>query len=295
MNVLNFENLKEHKQHGDTMFPASLYFVPQNVSGRILPHHWHSELEFIYLAEGEAVFTVDDKDIQIQAGECIFVNSGQLHSGVSKTETSAYFSVVFSTEFLTNAFDACHKFFDGIKTNKYKIIEHFGSQSSSQSKVIFELKEIIEELTDKPLAYELSVKSKLLSIFSIIFRNALYTAMPDNQKSLTAYRKHNILKQILGYIYQNYNRKIRLTEISEAVNLTPHYLCKFFKEMTDMRIVDYINHYRIETASSLLKVSTLSVTDIALECGFDNISYFNRVFKKQNACTPTEFRLKSFV
>lgn len=96
-----------------------------------------------------------------------------------------------------------------------------------------------------------------------------------------------------GYIYQNYNKKIKLTDIGEVLNLTPQHLCKFFKEMTDTSIVEYINHYRIETSISLLKISTLSITDIALECGFDNISYFNRVFKKQVGCTPSEFRLNT--
>lgn len=295
MNILSFEKLKEHKQHGDTMFPAALYPATHNVAGRILSHHWHSELEFIYVSIGEAVFTIDDEDILIKEGECIFINSGQLHSGILKTCTCTYFSVVFSTEFLSSALDACHQFFDGIKINKFKILQHFKHEHPSQVKVISELKDIIKELTDKNMAYELSVKSKLFSIFTTLFRSNLYTTMLDKQKDLIDAKKYNTLKQILGYIYQNYNKKIKLTDISKSLNLTPQYLCKFFKEMTDTSIVEYINHYRIETACSLLKISTLSITDIALECGFDNISYFNRVLKKQLNFTPTEFRLKSFV
>jgi AraC-like DNA-binding protein len=160
--------------------------------------------------------------------------------------------------------------------------------------VISELKDIIGELTTKDIAYELNVKSKLFAIFTTFFRSSLYTTILNNQKALIIAKKHNILKHILGYIYQNYNKKIKLTDISESVNLTPQYLCKFFKDMTGTSIVEYINTYRIETVCSLLKISTLSVTDIALECGFDNISYFNRIFKKHFNCTPTQFRLKSF-
>lgn len=294
MNSLNFEKLMEHKQHGDTMFPAALYPVTHNAIGRILPHHWHSELEFIYLSCGEAVFTIDDEDISIKAGECIFVNSGQLHSGISKTSNCSYFSVVFSVELLSNTLDACHQFFDGIITNKFEVLHHFKPENSSQEKIITELKDIIEELTDKNLAYELSVKGKLFCIFTTLFRNKLYTTTLNNHKDLVTAKKYDTLKQILGCIYQNYSKKIKLTDIGEALNLTPQYLCKFFKEMTDTSIVEYINHYRIEKATSLLKISKLSITDIALECGFDNISYFNRVFKKQLNCTPTEFKSKFF-
>jgi AraC-like DNA-binding protein len=294
MNNLKFEGLKEDKQHGDTLFPAALYAVTHKSIGSILPHHWHNELEFIYLYLGEAVFTIDDKEVMIKAGECIFVNSGQLHSGFSKTNACSYYSVVFSTEFLSMPLDACNQFFEGIKTNKFRVLHHFKDENSLQARVISELKDIIEELTYKDIAYELSVKSKLFSIFTTIFRNSLYITMLNNQRNLFAVKKHNTLKQVLGYIYRNYNKKIKLKDISESLNLTPQHLCKFFKEMTGNSIVEYINNYRIETASSLLKVSTLSITDIALECGFDNISYFNRVFKKQLGYTPTEFRLKSF-
>jgi AraC-like DNA-binding protein len=295
MNILDFKKFKELKQHGDTMFPTALYTVTHNIVGLILPHHWHNELEFIYLADGEAVFTIDDENILVQAGECIFVNSGELHSGLSKTVTCTYFSVVFSTEFLTNTFDACYKFFDGIKTNKYKIIQHFKRDNPFHQKVVCELKDIIEELTLKDIAYELKVKGKLFAIFAILFRSSLYTTILNDQKALMPSKKHTILKLILGYLYQNYNKKIKLTDISESVNLTPQYLCKFFKDMTGTSIVEYLNAYRIETACSLLKISTLSVTDIALECGFDNISYFNRIFKKHFNCTPTQFRIKSFI
>lgn len=61
--------------------------------------------------------------------------------------------------------------------------------------------------------------------------------------------------------------------------------------MTTMSLIDYINHYRIERARSLLEESRLSITDIALMCGFDNISYFNRVFKQHIHCTPSKSRL----
>lgn len=292
MNILNYEKIKEHKKQADMMFPT-LYTVSHRVKGLILPHHWHSELEFIYLSRGEAIFTIDEKEVLVKAGEGIFINAGQIHSGVSITDTCDYFSVVFNTNYLSNSFDVCNKFFEGITTNKYNLIQHFTMDNSQESDVILELEVIIEELQNKSIGYELSVKSKLLYIFSLIFRHSLYTTTLSTKIRLFEVKKYNKLKQILKYIYLNYNKKFLLPDISTAVNLTPQYLCKFFKEMTDMNIVDYTNHYRIETASYLLKVSDQSITDIAIECGFDNISYFNRVFKKHIGCTPTEYRLKS--
>lgn len=291
MSISNFEKLKENKLHGDTMFPAALYSVTHNNVGRILPHHWHSELEFIFIEVGEAIFTMDNEDILVNAGECIFVNSCQIHSGVSKTKFCKYFSVVFSTNFLSNVFDACQQFFDGIITNKYVILQHYKSDNPYEKSVIYELKDIIKELENKDMAYALSIKSKLLWIFTIIFRNSLYTIKSDTHKDLILAKKQNSLKLILSYIFENYNKKLKLIDISEHLNLTPQYLCKFFKDITGTSIVEYINHYRVEKASTLLKISSLSITDIALECGFENLSYFNRVFKRQLGCTPRTYRV----
>lgn len=288
MNISGKEKMKEHKQHGEGMLPIALYIVPNNTKCAILPHHWHNELEFIYMHSGQAVFTIDDEAIHVQEGECVFVNSGSIHSGYSESDASTYCSVVFSTELITNSFDACRKFFDGIVSNQYKIISHFTPEIPSHKNVIDSLNVIIDEMTDKSFAFELVLKSKLLSLFSTIFRSGLYTL--EDFGSYSKSKKYYMLKNVLGYIYQNFDKKIKLADVSSAYNLTPQYLSRFFKEMTGINIVDYINQYRIEKAVSLIKASDLSITDIALECGFDNIGYFNRVFKKQMGLTPTELR-----
>lgn len=289
MNFFNSENLKEHKHHGEGMLPIALYPVYHKFSGNILPHHWHNEFEFIYLVIGQAVFTIDDEVITVKAGEGIFVNSGQIHSGISLTDETSYYSVVFSIDLLTNSFDTCRKYFDGILTNKYKIPAHFKPDIPAHAEVILELTAIIRELTDRNTAYELALKGKLFSLFSIVFREKLN--LSDAKQNPLRSKKYTTLKKILEYIFKNYNRKVVLTGISEYVSLSPQYICRFFKEMTGINIIEYINTYRIETAATLLKTGNLSITDIALECGFDNISYFNRVFKKQIGCTPTEFKL----
>lgn len=293
MDFLNVEGLKEKKQHGESMLPIALYTVYHKAAGNILPHHWHNEFEFIYMASGQAVFTIDDEVIPVQAGQCLFINSGQIHSGISQMGETKYFSVVFSIELLSSSFDLCRQYFDEIISKKYKLPLLFKPEIPVHRKIIKELKAIIKELTDKYAAYELSVKSRLFSLFCIILREKLLTPVSASNKNPFRSRKYDTLRNILGYISDNYNKKITLAAISQSVNLTPQYLCRFFKEMTHINIIDYINNYRLERATTLLEASKLSITDISLECGFDNVSYFNRVFKKHLGCTPTEFRVKS--
>ncbi len=101
------------------------------------------------------------------------------------------------------------------------------------------------------------------------------------------------LEQIMTYISLHYHEKITLSDISQTVYITPQHLCRFFKNMTTMRLMTYINHYRLQQARYLLVNTRLNITDIALMCGFDNISYFNRVFKNYFHCTPSSLRTPS--
>lgn len=290
MSVSEHESLKEQKRHGDGMMPIALYPVIHESPGNILPHHWHDEFEFIYLAEGQAEFSLDEETIPVRAGECIFVNSGRIHSGVSKGARTYYLSVVCSPELLKSSFDSSRAYFDGILSKDYSVLPHFQPGNPDHEEILADLKAVIRELTEKETAYELALKARLFSLFSIVFRNHLYVAASATKENACRSKKYDSLKSILGYITRNYNRKITLSDIGRSVGLTPQYLCKLFREMTGYHITDYINRYRVEAAGMLLRDTGSSITDIALECGFENISYFNRIFKKQTGSTPSAFR-----
>lgn len=275
------------------MLPIDAYHVINEKPGNILACHWHEEIEIIYLSAGKVTFTIDDATYILNPGDCLFINSSQIHTGYTESDYSDYYSVVFSTELLTNPFDACRVFFERITSNTYVIPPLFRKSTVIHTEIIDELKELINEIEQKEVAYELAVKAKLFAIFHKIFRENLYTVNKESQKKPIRSTKYELLKKILGFVYVNYNKKIKLEEISDHVNLTPQYLCAFFKEMTKTTLTEYINHHRIESALTLIKDSELSMTEIALECGFDTPSYFNRVFKKQVGCSPKNYRTQN--
>lgn len=289
MDILYFDSLNEKKQHGDKALPIELYRVSHEAQGNILPFHWHKEFEFICFISGHAVFTVDDKQYEVKPGDCIFVNSTQVHSGLSTQENSTYYSIVFSPDLLVGDFDECRKYFDLITNNRYKVINYFDSNIHINANIINLLSQIEFELSHKSYAYELEIKSKLFSIFSMIFRNNLITGA-DNKTNNLHKKKQGMLKDILMYISNNYNKKITLQDIGHTINLSPQYACKLFKELTNSNITTYINNFRIQSSVTLLRDGDMSITDISLDCGFESLSYFNRVFKRQFGCTPSEYR-----
>jgi len=291
MNEWHSNVLEKQKEHSSSSFPVTLYVMQHHTLGCILPPHYHDELEFIYVIEGEMRFSINNESFCVYAGDCLFIHSHQLHASFSRTPLTNYCSIVFSSKLLTNSFDICQFFFDNITNHRYTVQQHFHSNLPAHYQIIEHIKRMITALTHKDLAYELIVESELLAIFSILIRTSskitsLNSKLPANQT-----KNNERLDQIITYIRLHYQEKIALTDISEAVHVTPQYLCRYFKNLTTMSLIDYINHYRIEHARSLLEESGLSITDIALMCGFDNISYFNRVFKQQIHCTPSKLRL----
>ncbi len=280
-----------NKWYNRSSFPVSLYVMQHHTKDCILPPHYHDEMEFIYVTKGEVHFSINNKSFCVHAGDCLFIHSHQLHTGFSRTSHVHYYSIVFSPKLLTDRFDSCQSYLDNLENHKYTIQQHFDSNIPTYYPIIEHIQKIITVLTQKDLAYELIVKSELLAIFSILIQTSSKVTSLDAKLPSHQIKNNERLEQIITYIRLHYQEKITLTDISEAVHVTPQYLCRFFKNITTMSLVDYINRYRIECARSLLEESKFSITDIALMCGFDNISYFNRVFKQQIHCTPSTLRL----
>jgi transcriptional regulator GlxA family with amidase domain len=94
----------------------------------------------------------------------------------------------------------------------------------------------------------------------------------------------------MGHLNQNFDKNISLRDAAKIAGMTEVAFSRFFKVRTGKTFVDTINEVRLGNASRLLIDTTHSITEIAYKCGFNNMSNFNRLFKKKKDCTPKEFR-----
>lgn len=109
------------------------------------------------------------------------------------------------------------------------------------------------------------------------------TSLTDNKQRYAA----NLL---LHYIYENYAANITVDKAAKACGYSEFYTMKLFKQFTGTSIVDYANKYRVYLARDLLKNTQTDICKIAVQVGYENISYFNRQFKKAYGITPKEYR-----
>jgi len=95
---------------------------------------------------------------------------------------------------------------------------------------------------------------------------------------------------VLAYTAQHYNEPISIAEISRAAFLAAGYFCRFFKKAIGRSPMAYINEYRIRQSMQLLKETDLSVMEICLDCGFNNLGNFLRQFRKYTGTTPLKYK-----
>ena len=94
----------------------------------------------------------------------------------------------------------------------------------------------------------------------------------------------------MKYLHSNFDKNITLAEVSKMASMSEAAFSRFFKIRTGKNFVDTLNEIRIGHASKLLIETTQSINEIAYKCGFNNMSNFNRIFRKKKDCTPREFK-----
>jgi len=286
--------LKEDRVHGDVMFPLAAYGVELPAGDHVLDTHWHEEAEFFMLVEGEILFQVDTDYFPLRAGEVVFIESGDIHAAYVHNESPCKFcALVFHPDLLASAQ------FDTIQQNtilpllekRQSFPRHIKPEIPWQQELIRHLERMMEAYDNKMPGFEAFMKGSLLIMLSQIAAEG--RSVNHSQSDDADTTKINRLKKVILYIQDNYREPIRTRDLSELIPMSEGQFCRFFKAMTRKTPVDYINSYRIRQAADLLQQSERKISDIAFEVGFDNVSYFIKVFRKAMKCSPSEFRKSS--
>lgn len=283
--------LKEDRVHGDVMFPLAAYWIELPAGAHVLDTHWHEEAEFFMLLEGEILFQVDTEYFPLGAGEAVFIESGDIHAAYVLNEAPCRFcALVFLPDLLASAQ------YDTIQQNtilplqekRQSFPRHIKPSIPWHQELLCHLERMMEAYALKMPGYEAFMKGSLLIMLSQIAIEGRSVNRSQSDDADTT--KINRLKKVILYIQDNYQEPIRTRDLSELIPMSEGQFCRFFKAMTRKTPVDYINSYRIRQAADLLQQSDRKISDIALEVGFDNVSYFIKVFRKAMKCSPSEFR-----
>ena len=276
----------EIEQRGTEDFPFAVFFVDRDHSRYNMVSHWHTEVELVRIVEGEFQITLNNQLYILEKGDIVFINSETVHKGTPFD--CVYECIVFHAEYLySERFDS-FSFLKNIIDCECRINEHF---SPSSGRCYRALNDIFEAFKGGGEAQKFQVISAFYQFFAAVYEEGQYTpnigsSVPSNDKSIA------MLKTILSFLRENYDKPITLEMLSHTIQKSPKYLGAFFKSMTGKTPIEYLNEYRVEKAARKLRVTDLSVTDIAFSSGFSDLSYFIKTFKRIKGVSPGKYRAR---
>ena len=245
-------------------------------------HHWHNEHELIIVTSGSILLNIDGNEFNAKAGDIIFLNEGMIHSGVP-TECN-YECLLFDMRSLLKENHICNKELYKILNHEKNIQLYF---SEDMGEVYQNIQGMFRDMKNKNKGYQFKVQGSLYYFLGLVKENDYYnsetTIAPKNKRRLSQ------LKKVLSYIESNYSKYITLDDLAECSNMNSRYFCRFFKDMTHKTPIEYLNYYRIECACEQIYITDKNITEIAFDCGFNELSYFIKVFKKFKDITPYQF------
>lgn len=293
MNSSSPLNLREDRRHGTDSFPCGYYETAPGIDSFTVALHWHEEPEIIYFGNGHFMVEVNMERYQIDSECFFFVRSGELHRIICK-EPCQESAVVFSPyllSFVTN--DAAQSHIISPLTKKTLLLPRCVTpEHPAFSELLNEYRKLtsclrVEEFFVPPALHEqLFIKAALLGMLGLLSRHhLLQTAKESGNENIES------IKKVLSYIHEHYSEKIFIKDLARLLNLNEQYFCRFFKKAVGQSPISYLNSYRIRRATDLLTETELPVTDVCLECGFNNFGNFLREFRSQTGTTPLQYRI----
>ncbi|MDE6625801.1 MAG: AraC family transcriptional regulator [Lachnospiraceae bacterium] len=247
--------------------------------------HWHDEVEFIYVTKGSIRYQMQDKIVQIKAGEGIFVNSRQLHLIVSDHSEVTLYCLIFHPMILCSSNYVAEKFVSPIVCNDgicYIMLSHNVAWQGKMLRDIERIQGVIGTETE-----ELGTMRIIYGIWETLSSNIVQYSADSNLVN------HDlvIIKEMISYIQKHYTERVTIKQLCEVGWIGKTKCTSLFDRYVNMTPMQYVKNYRIERSIKLLRETDKRITDIAYEVGFSEGSYFSESFRQAMGCSPQQFRL----
>ena len=278
----------ENARHGEEIFPLQKYVTPLWTEYPYVTAHWHEEAEFTRIEKGSCTYQIHLETYDVEEGDLIFIPPAVLHAiSNEKEECMQSETYVFHMDFLgAKAADICAIRYLNPLMNQ-KLIPPFvikkGHPLYEKAADLFE--DINMEYDKKTPGYEIAIKSYLLQLVAALIPYC--TRNTEADAILTEHAKK--LKEVLSYINAHYMEELTISELAGICFFSEYYFMRFFKKYMGMSCVQYIKNVRLERAADQFENGETNTLEVALACGFSNLSYFHREFKKKYGMTPKRF------
>jgi len=295
---MDLRSLQEDRKHGQPDFPVGLYRMEMDAGEPVLDVHWHAEYEFLAMERGRAIFQVGLSTYEVCEGEVLFVPGGELHGGYEPDEREegdcprAYSALVFDLDWLANRSGRQDRSVADLllplQRGEVALAHHLRREHPAAA-VIYRIVTSLTalETIDSP-GKALRLKGGLLTAFA----EYADAGLANKQKPWNGSRTETPerLIRVLTYMEAEYGRKLTIKELAQVAGMSEGHFSRLFKLYLRKTPIEYLNGFRLQRAADLLRKPDVTVAEAAMACGFDNFSYFSKMFRSRFCCSPSEYR-----
>ena len=282
------EDRRELRQQGTPLFPIAIY------SGDLLkesvPMHWHEAFEAGVVTQGVVCLHVGSETLTLREGDGYFINLGAPHAFTpGEDPKSAQHSFVFDPSLVGGRMDSVfyQKYCQPLLTHREMQYRLFERESAWQSDAIGTIRRVWTTVNDAFDEYELDARHMLSHLLSLLRAHMALRETVSSEKSL---RDSERIKLMIRYIQEHYMEAMTIVEIAGAAMISHSECLRCFHDTVGVTPLHYLRSYRIQKACELLNGSSLSIAEVTAACGFEDMSYFSKVFKSEKKCTPGDYR-----
>lgn len=247
--------------------------------------HAHDYYQLWYIFKGSCDHTIDNRKIHLTSGDIIIIPPYSYHSMYNGTDNLIVIGIDFTDSFLEKASSDDEKIslssINPIVLSQMNISSVFSIDRQIEGLIL----ECFNEYMQKNTFYKTIIKGNIIKLVICVNR------MSDINTHKESSHRY-IVNEILKYIQNNLSKQIKIEDLCALTNSSPSLIGQCFKKETDKTIIEYVNTLKIDKAKQLLKESDLTITNISYDLGFNDMAYFNRVFKKLTGNSPNNYRKK---
>ncbi len=237
--------------------------------------HYHIAFELYYVVSGEREYFIEDRFLKVGDGDFLLIPPNTMHRTAGKGATRVL--IHFTENFLLRYFT--RDTLEGLVSKEGSFAFH----PTKEDKFFFEklIANLLEE-GNKPFGKP--EKQAAFLLFELLFRMNL----AKNDYVEQRYSDQRI-SRIVQYINENYSKITTIDQIADAFYLSKFYLCRLFTKELGISLISYLNMVKIRAACAMIEARKMTMTEIALQCGFNSSSYFCKVFKAETGLSPKAY------
>lgn len=292
MTLYTDDNWLESKEF--PFFTAEYHFY----RGELIPAHSHEFIEFIYVVEGTGVHEYRGQSYNISEGDVFIIEPYVSHSYQANTDQLFVHNVIFQPSMLEKELSVLSQFTSFIGffyiepffRNHANFQTHLKLGQHEHIEIMIQLDRLLQEFTKKEMGYNVVIKSRLIELF--VYLSRCYSKR-EQQQWPPIQDESTLFQDISNFIQSHYSQPLSLEQVSHLCRMSQSSFSVKFKQHFNKTFVEYRNGIRIQVAKGLLMKTNQKISSVAEQIGFEDLSYFNKLFKREVGTSPIKYRQQS--